>query len=242
MPETLTLTNLLDDAAMISIEHQLHLADVVGDHNWNVDLRQQRFTFDKEDHSITCSRFHLLGSAAPGPGSWLWAWANPSGFPDELTALSATLRDFGQRYNIAELASAEVPFDTLPGSPAEPHHAASILIEAAKAVTGQWTSYSGDAGGGTRVAFLVEHPAFRLPPPEPARVMRVIQQALTDMWLTDHRRALHGYAVRRGLGATFNADHTKLALTGPGFEATAAFDELGRVADINATLSSTHGA
>ncbi|MEV4093059.1 DUF6882 domain-containing protein [Streptosporangium saharense] len=237
MPESLTLANLLDDAALLSLEHQLHLAEVLGDHGWNVDLREQRFEFTGS-RPITCSRFHLLGSAAPGTGSWLWAWANPSGFPAPVTEASLTLRDFGHRYGIAELTSAEVPFSALPGSPAEPYLAAAVLTEAAKAVTGLWTSYGGDAGGGTRVAFLVEHPAFPLPPPEPARVVRVIQQALTDLHLSDHRRALYGYAVRRGLGATFDANHTRLTLTGPAFTATADFDHLGRVHGVNATLGS----
>ncbi|TDB97343.1 hypothetical protein E1267_39945 [Nonomuraea longispora] len=75
-----------------------------------------------------------LGSAAPGPRSWLWAWANPSGFPPEVAAASATLRDFGQRHGIPELASAEVPFDALPRTPGEPAFAAAPLTEAAKAV------------------------------------------------------------------------------------------------------------
>ncbi|MGW0201323.1 DUF6882 domain-containing protein [Nonomuraea sp. NPDC003201] len=242
MPESLTLTNLLDDAAIISLEHQLHLEEVLGEHNWSVDLREQRFQFTGS-RTITCTRFHLLGSAAPGPESWLWAWANPSGFPEPVTALSGTLRDFGQRFGIAELASAEVPFAALPTSPAEPHFAAAILTEAAKAVTGHWTSYSGDAGGGTRAAFLVEHPDFQLPPPEPVRVMRVLQQALSLPLLTDHRRAMHGYAARRGLGASYgDAGGDRLTLTGPGFEAAVDFDGHGRVGNISATLSAPRGA
>jgi hypothetical protein len=241
MSQTLALTHLMDDAAIFSLEHQLHLADLLGDHSWHVDLQQQRFEFTG-DRPITCTRFHLLGSAAPGPQSWLWGWANPSGFPQSLSALSATLRDFGQQQGIAELTSAEVSFGALPGSPTEPAPVVGIFIDVAKAVTGHWTAYNGDAGGGTRVAFLVEHPDFRLPPPEPARVMRVIQQALADLLLTDHRRALHSYAVRRQLGAMFSPDYTRLTISGPGFEAVVDFDQHNRVAQINGSLSSPHGS
>src|SRR5262245_28810246 len=109
----LTLLNLLDDAAILSLEHQLHLEEVVGQHSYDVDLQQQRFTFTGAQ-TINCTGLHMLGSAAPGPRSWLWGWANPSGFPQSLAALSATLRDFGHQHGIAELASAEVPFDALP--------------------------------------------------------------------------------------------------------------------------------
>lgn len=240
MPEPLTLLNILDDAAILSFEHQLHLQETLGYHSWHVDLNQQLFQFTGST-TITCTSFHLLGTAAPGPRSWLWAWANPSGFPEPLTALSKTLRDFGHQYGIAEFTSAEVPFDRLPAPVGEPAVVAGLLADAAKVVSGRWTSYIGDAGGGTRVAFLVEHPDFLLPPPEPARVMRVIQQAIAEIPLSDHRRALYGYAVRRQLGATFT-DQGKLVISGPGFQAVVDFDQYGRVAAINASLSSPHGA
>jgi len=40
-----TLTGLLDDAALLPFEHQLHLADVLGEHSYSVDLRGQRLEF-----------------------------------------------------------------------------------------------------------------------------------------------------------------------------------------------------
>ncbi|MEV0821554.1 DUF6882 domain-containing protein [Nonomuraea rubra] len=238
MHNSLTFANLLDDAALLSLEHQIHLEEVLAEHSWHVDLQQPRFGFTGT-RTITCTAFHLLGSAAPGPATWLWAWANPSGFAEPVVAASARLRDFGVRYGIQELASAEVPFSALPGSPEEPHLAAGILTEAAKAVTGLWSSYNGDAGGGTRAAFLVEHPDFRLPAPEPTRVMRVLQQALIGPQLADRRRALHSYAVKRGLGVDFAGDQARLV--GPGLEAAVEFDGYGRLAGIKASLSSPHG-
>ncbi|PZG10938.1 DUF6882 domain-containing protein [Nonomuraea aridisoli] len=234
MHNSLTFGNLLDDAALFSLEHQLHLQEVLGDHSWHADLQQPLFGFTG-DHTITCTGFHLLGSAAPGPGTWLWAWANPSGFPDAVVAAATGLRDFGHQHGIPELVSPEVPFAALPGSPTQPHLAAGLITEAAKAVTGMWTSYQGDAGGGTRAAFLVEHPDFRLPAPEPTRVMSVVQQGLTGLALHDRRRALHSYATRRGLGADFARDQARLS--GPGFEALLEFDQLGRLSSIKATLS-----
>lgn len=237
MSETLTLANVLDDAAFLSLEHQLHLEEVLGEHSWKVDLQEQRFEFTGS-RPLVCTRFHLLGSAAPGPRSWLWAWANPSGFPEPVTALSASLRDFGQRYGIAELTSPEVPFDALPGATGEPVMAAAVLTDAAKAVSGSWTAYNGDAGGGTRAAFLVEHPDFQLPPPEPARIMRVLSQGVSVLRLTDHRRAVHSYAQRRGLGLDSTPDYRRFTLKGPGFDATVDFDDHNRIANINATLSS----
>lgn len=236
MSQTLTLANLLDDAAILSLEHQLHLEEVLGEHHtWHVNLGEGRFEFGGS-RNIVCTRFHLLGTAAPGPRSWLWGWANPSGYPEPLIALSASLREFGNRYGIAELVTAEVPFDALPGSPGEPYEVAGLMGDVAKAVSGLWTFYNGDVGG-TRVAFLVEHPEFRLPPPEPARVMRVLGHALATLRLSDHRRALYAYAVRRGLAVAFTPDHARLTITGPAFETVAEFDAYGRVTALNGTMT-----
>src|SRR5690606_8634432 len=233
MPRITALTDLLDDAALFSLEHQLHLVDVLGEHNWHVDLQAPRFDFVGE-RTLTCERFHLLGSAAPGPGSWMWAWANPSGFPEELTRLSAEVRAHGERLGIPELANAEVPFAALPGNPQHPAQVAFLLTEAAKVLGGRWTSYTGEVGGGTRVACLIEHPEFTLPAPEPARTMRVIQQAVAELPLSDHRRPLAGYAARRGLGQQTTPDGG-LVLTGPGFELGVEFDDRGLVARTSLT-------
>jgi hypothetical protein len=49
MTGSITLVDVLDDAALLSLEHQIHLAELLGEHGWSVDLAQERFT-------ITCSR------------------------------------------------------------------------------------------------------------------------------------------------------------------------------------------
>jgi hypothetical protein len=230
-------TDLIDDAALLSLEHQIHLSEVVGEHSWQVDLKRPEFSFSGKNPR-TCTRFHLLGSAAPGPRSWLWAWANPNpaGFHPDAVALSESLRDWGRQQGIALFAEPEVPFDDLPWEPADPNEAAGILIEMVKTLTGTWTHYTGPAGGGTRVAFLVEHPDFVLPAPDPARVMRIIEQGLAELRLTDHRRALYGYAVRRGMAAEFSDDRALLTMTGPQFTAEVEFDEHGRATHISASL------
>jgi hypothetical protein len=147
------------------------------------------------------------------------------------------VRDFGQHHGIAELATAEVPFDALPGAAGDPNRAAHVCLDAAKAVSGHWTAYQGDVGGGTIAAFPVEHPDFELPAPEPARSMRVLQQAPAEIPITDHRRALYGYAVRRPLGVTFAPDQRTCTLAGKGFSAVAEFDDRGRVATMSGSLS-----
>ncbi|SIO84126.1 hypothetical protein BQ8420_00320 [Nocardiopsis sp. JB363] len=222
---------------MLSLEHQLHLEEFLGEHHWNVDLQEPRFEFTGE-RPLVCERFHLLGSAAPGPQSWMWGWANPSGFPAELTGLGAAVRDFGRDNDIPALAEAEVPFGTLPGSPEEAHLALYPLTEAAKLLTGRWFAYNGEAGGGTRVSFIIEHPDLRLPRATPMRVMRILQEGVAGLRLSDHKRAVYTYARLRGLSPRFtDADRRTLSLTAPDLGVEVGFDDLNRVVKIGGTVT-----
>lgn len=230
-----TFIELLDDAAVLSYEHQLHLADVLGDHSWHVDLSRPVFEFTGTTPR-SCHRVHLLGSAAPGPGTWLWGWANPTGYPPEVVGLGEYVRDFGRRHRIRELTEPEVPFASLPGSPTDPHVVAGMFLEAAKAVSNVWTSYCGEVDGGTRAAFLLEHADFVLPAPDPVRVTRMLQQTTTELELCDPRRALHAYAARRGLNPAFDPGGARLSMSGPGLSVTVHFGQHGRVAEVSMSM------
>jgi hypothetical protein len=232
-----TLATLSDAGALLSHEHQLHLADVLGKHAWQVDLSEPSFRVTG-DHPLTCTAMHLLGTAAPGPGSWLWSWANPSNFAPAATELAGWLRALGDKHGIAELTMAQLPFAELPGAPKEPADAAWKLVNAAKAATGRWTAYTGHAGGGTRVAFLIEHPDFQLPPPSGPRVMRVLTEGVAGaVQISDHRLAVRGYAAARGLEATWS--ERSVVLSGPGQGITIEFDERDRISRIAGTVHGT---
>ncbi|WP_228812079.1 MULTISPECIES: DUF6882 domain-containing protein [Nocardia] len=236
MRPTPAFVNLLDDAAFLSLEHQLHLADVLGEHSWQVNLQTRSFTFDTERGSVECTDFHFLGTAAPGPSSWLWSWANRSGFPESVAALAASVRKFGVEHEISELSVPELPFDTLPFDQPEPYQVAAVLTEAAKAVTAHWTGYQGPAGDdGTRAAFLVDHPDFRLPPAEGARIMRTLTEGLSGLALYDQRRALNSYLALRGLNPVFSADESQLIVDSPVLAGTIGFDEHGVAASLELT-------
>ncbi|GAB2696591.1 DUF6882 domain-containing protein [Nocardia thraciensis] len=228
-----TLIGLLDDAALLSLEHQLHLTDLLGEHSWRCDLADGRLEFLGADRTFVCTDFHLLGTAAEG--SWLWSWANPRGFPAPVTAVAEAVRYFGVQHGIDELATAELPFTTLTIVPPEPPLVVGVMMEAAKIISGHWSGYNavlGDNGG--RAAFLVEHPDFGLPPPEPTRIEAVLTRAMTGPTLSDRRRAVRSYLRRRGLTADFDPDRRQLTFSGPGIEGVVDFDDDGRMAAVHA--------
>lgn len=239
----MTLANLCDDAAFHSVETQLHLADVVGDRGWDVDLANGCFTFSGGSgayaEDLDRSRVHLLGSAAPGPRSWLWSWASEQGWARDVTDLAIWLRDFGHRQGVRELAESEIAFDDLPvGSPLE---VGAVLLDAAKAASARWAGYTGDIGGGTRAVFLLEHPSFVLPAPDAQRVVRVLSEGLIGApLLTDHRRAVAAYAAARPLATQAvpgRPGGDGVQLSWPGATVTVNFDEQDRVAGVKAALA-----
>jgi hypothetical protein len=225
MTEALTLDAIVDDAAILSYEHQIHLADLadqLGEHSWQVDLDAGTLTLAGQRNLQTTVQ--LLGSASADSGTWLWGWANPSGFSPRVTEASARIAAFGRHRGVRELADQEIPLgpDT-----------AARLTDAAKVITGSWTSYSGEAGPGTRVYFLVASAELTLPPPSTPRCLRAVAESLGSGLIRDHRRALGSYARFRGLTVSGGLDGRSGRMILPDGEVSVAFDRRGRISDLS---------
>lgn len=227
-----TLIDVLDDGAFISVERQRRLAEVVGGDGpygdrWDVDLTAGVLTFTGREGTLETPA-HVIGTAAPGPGSWMWGWHNVNGFPDAVVARSAQVRDLGARFGIAELTSAEVPLR------GEPRQDATEYAVVAGLVNGGLPHYTAEVGAGTVVAFLVEDQRVALPAPSTATAATVISEALMNGAVHDQRRALAAYAELRGLGLEQTGQDVVLA--GPDGRLTVGFDDVGRIAGMNGTL------
>ncbi|MGQ4618676.1 DUF6882 domain-containing protein [Nocardia sp. R7R-8] len=229
MSQSVPLTRLLDDAGLLSLEHRLHLEGVLGVHVLEADLDGRRLEFLGERGSFVCTDVHLLGTA--DADTWLWGWVNPWGYPSALLRAAETVREFGFRYRIAELCSAELPV-AIGGAAPEPYQVAALMADAAKIVCGRWNSYCGVIDGAC-VAFLVDHPAFELPAPTPSGLARVLTHGFGGLPLTDHRRAVYSYLTRRGLITEFLDDHRLLEFDGAGLAGEVEFDASGRIANLD---------
>ncbi|WP_147128598.1 DUF6882 domain-containing protein [Nocardia ninae] len=236
MSEPVPLTRLLDDAGLLSLEHRLHVEELLGSHRWQADMEERRLEFIGEDQTFVCTNFHLLGTA--DAETWLWAWANPWGFAPPLIAVARMVREFGFRYGVAELCAAEMPVALGRATP-EPHQVATLLLDAAKVISGHWSSYCGVTDG-TCVAFLVEHPVFELPPPSAAGLARVLAHGFNALPLVDHRRATQSYLSRRGLVTGFLEDNRLLEFSGAGMAGTIEFDDAGLVANLDVGVVIDH--
>src|SRR4051812_15603287 len=56
----------------IAIDKQFDFADLIGDNNWNVDMKQGSISFGE---NLTFP-MQVLGTISHASQSWLWAWAN----------------------------------------------------------------------------------------------------------------------------------------------------------------------
>lgn len=226
-----SLQDVVDDALLLGLDRRRDILDATGDGtpyagSLDVDLGSGRYVFTGREQLV--AGLHFIGSAAPGPGSWMWGWHNVNGFADGVVARAGQVRDLGHRFGIPELTSAELPL------PAEPMTVATVLGSVAGLVCGLplWLL---DAGHGTVGALLLESPAFAAGPPSAVRASTVLPEAAELGQIRDWSRALRSYATYRGFTADA-AGPGAITLTAADGVLTCALDEHGRLRDVNAQL------
>lgn len=215
---------LFDTYVLGSAEQQEHAQEVIGGRAFEADLTRGTVTFGSE---LTV-RAELIGSEAAEPGSWLWSWANPSGFPDAVTGAARHARGYGEQHGVTELTTAELPLD---GSPA-----GYRLTVVTCGLAGGYAFYPAPAGPGTTAYLLLDSPALALPPVRLALVLTVLTAVTASGQVQDWRRALHAYGGQRGLEVRPDDRGVELVHGGGQGSIRVDLDRLGRVADIAGTL------
>lgn len=229
--------DVLDDGFVLVSDYQRTLEAFVGEGTpyeaarggrYDVDLSAGTLTFSGPGAAPVVLRAHLLGSAAPGPGTWLWAWENLNGFPDEVVAYARHVRDFGERFGLGGLTGAQQPLRSSPREDAR-HYAAL-----AATVCGGMTTYTCEVGGGTVAALLLDGPEVTFPAPSVARATTLLPEVAAAGVIVDWRRAVASYGRMRGFGVEEEAGETTLRAADGA--AVVAFDELGRLSGVSGRL------
>ncbi|WP_144761845.1 DUF6882 domain-containing protein [Curtobacterium sp. 9128] len=221
---------LIDDGVFLAHEAQLALVDRFGDHDhWDVDLAAGVFHFSGANPATFPVQF--VGTAAPGPRSWLWAWANPGEQAEQVRSAAMATRAMGERMGVPELVQAEVPFDIEPADdePRAGYELGWSMSIAARLASGTWFGYSADVGGGTRIWLLLEGLLFDAP--SVPRMMRVFSEGIDTIEVRDHRRAVASWASLRGVpwdGHTMQLSDGTLSVR---------FDDRGRLAGLDGTAT-----
>jgi hypothetical protein len=215
---------LFDTFVLGSAEHQEHAQELVGGRSFEADLQAGTVGFGP---GLTV-RAELIGTEATGPGSWMWSWANPSGFPERVTGAARYAREQGERTGVTELTSPELPLD---GSAVG--YRATVV---ACGLAGGFAYYPAEAAPGTTAYLLLDSPVLAMPPVQLPRVLTVLTAVTASGQVRDWRRALHTYGGQRRLEV--RPDPGGVELVHPGGQGTIRvdLDQLGRVANINGRL------
>ncbi|WP_246613065.1 DUF6882 domain-containing protein [Paractinoplanes bogorensis] len=210
--------DLFSRHVLTGIARQFAFADVIGERNWAVDMGAGVATFGDD------LRFplQLLGSESHGDNSWLWAWANhASNLPPALTQLCTWLRGYGETQGVAELTERSFPLERADG-----HRLALV----ASGLTGR-PYYRGPYEGGALFFHLEGVPQQEI---LPERALTVISQTISAFPF-DHRAGVGAFFEQQGWPV--DSGESLIAHHPAGAELTVSFDHLGRIAQLNGSIS-----
>ncbi|MBD8019941.1 DUF6882 domain-containing protein [Brevibacterium gallinarum] len=214
-----TLQDLVNRAVVLSAEMQAVFGRRIADAEWEVDFAADPPTLRFTGEQPLEVRAHMLGSESQQTSTWHWGWDNINDFPAPVVDLSHAVRRHGAAHELSELTTEEIDLS---------EELALRLTLAAKTITGLWAHYPVDAGGGSVVWLLVEHPELTLGQPAIRDLVRSLAQGLTETEVTDHRAALIAYAEQRGFPLVeLPADGLRLLAADGSADVT--FDEQNRI-------------
>jgi hypothetical protein len=209
---TLSFQNIVDDGALLFLETH-HFQDdrfeEWGYQRWNTEDSLASLNLHFAERTMTVNDTVFLGTAGPGPRTFLWAWANPgvSSTPAQ-KAVFEQIAAFGSHYGIPELTEPEIPFATLVPEYADKEvmlngakGGATLcgfkIAVAARMISGISNHFIADIGRGSTAVVAYRHPELALGRASALTFQMRLMEAITGGLITDHRRAVESYARLR---------------------------------------------
>lgn len=215
-----TETELLEQYAAVALEKQIDLYEVIGDSAWNFDMKSGTITFGKE----FVFPVQVLGTFSHSSETWLWAWANEgSNIPQNLLEQALRLKTYGEQHGIDLLRNPEFDATT------QDLHAVGCVASGMFGASGY---YLANYGQGTMVATVKSDEVDNLRKDDIPRLLTTFPQVISQ-FNVNHKAAFIHYVTAKGYAVTGNGNTvTATHQTG---NATATFDNLGRLADLTGT-------
>lgn len=172
-----------------SVDKQLQLAELIGDHDWQLDIDRGKINFGE----LGPWRIQVLGLASKRTGTWLWSWAIQTiEIPPGLLKVVTALQRLGDLKDVPEFVNFELP------------HGEQIGTRLALTTTGMFKAdafYRAPYSGGALYLLLADpiYPRQRVNPA--VRIPTVLPQVFQRFKDLDHRQVLDGYLMYYGLTA-----------------------------------------
>ena len=172
-----SIASLFSYHALVSFDKQLHLANLVGDFDWQFDLQSGVLSFADHFHWSA----QVLGTESDVSGTWLWSWANEqSGISECLIESSRVLKAFGERHKIPELTEPEVSVKRIDS------HMLSLI---SSGICRANAYYRGPFDGGAAFLLIQDELFPHNAEPPLARIATVCPQAISTLGIPNQRLA-----------------------------------------------------
>lgn len=218
---SLTLQDAFDTYAVAVWDKQMHLNELVGEADWELDVEAGQIAFSNGRRwSI-----QILGSESFQSDTWLWAWANAqSRLPESLLRMAQQVREFGEQHDIDELIQPDIPLDW-----GDSHLLGSI----AAGLCGADAYYRCPHSAGA-VCVLINDEKFPRPAESPlAKLPELVFDAINNLDIRNHRLALTSFLRQHQVTVQESVEHLEAQLpTGP-LQAT--LDHHNRIQEISLT-------
>jgi hypothetical protein len=172
-----------------SVDKQLQLSELIGDHDWQLDIDRGKINFGE----LGPWRIQVLGLASKRTGTWLWSWAIQTiEIPPGLLKVVTALQRLGELKDVPEFVNFELP------------KGEQIGTRLAMTATGMFKAdafYRAPYSGGALYLLLADpiYPRERVNPT--VRIPTVLPQVFQRFRNLDHRQVLDGYLAYYGLTA-----------------------------------------
>lgn len=214
----MTLQELFETHAALSLEKQHALSELIGDHAWNLQLDAGTLSFGQQ-HTFD---IQILGTESTVSQTWLWAWANRGNeIPARLLDCAQEVRELGQTQDISEFTVEQSPLEVVSG-----HYLALIACGLCRADCYYRAPYEGGA-----VFVLLRAPEVRAKLGESAERLAMVFRQLISEFDVNHRKAFASYVAQKRYAVQQTAN--QITATSPAREKVAAtFDRIGRLTDL----------
>jgi hypothetical protein len=218
-----TFQDYFADHAASSFARQMALADIIGERPWGIDMQKGQLRFgDDLEYGV-----QLLGTHAFEPRTWLWVWANTqSNLPPQLIETALRIRQLGKDQTVEAFTQPSLQLGEITDH---------MIAMTCSGLAGGLCYYRAPYEGGALFVLLDDVPVEVLASVSLPRVCTVLTEVVSQFDV-DHRRMVTSFLQQQGLRTESNGGASiRAERTGEG-HVEIAFDELGRISNVAASL------
>ena len=221
-----TLTDALNDFALLAVEGQQTLFDQAGSAAWEADLDKRKLWLGERVYDVA-----VIGTSSEISNTWMWSWANP-GYGSSHPAVSAILPGCakGREAGIPEFTTEMFSLDGVTDYGMRPGSAVAFL---AARLAGATAIYAAPYQPGVAYLAILN---LALSDPTPVVLPRMMSTCLE--YSGNHRQTIGTYGAQRGLSPE-RTDDGGIILNYPGgARVRCGFDDWNRITRMESDLPS----